>query len=215
MDDFVLKKKVNYWWYATLLPIEKKIVKWIMKTSITPNMITLFNLMVIFPLVGFTAYKKYYILIALLVQIYMFLDNVDGDLARNKHMQSELGAKLDVITDTIFFTFGYLFIGLSVELPIYVIIIAIMIQHIYGIVATYYIVPKIRNIKNFEHTKIKKYFAKKNIMFGMDTTLEMLITSVLLLMPIRRFVFIVCPVLWVMDMFYRIYELNWINRKNM
>ena len=166
------------------------------------------------PLICLMAWEKSFFALALMVQIYMFLDIVDGNLARNKHMQSELGKKLDVISDTLFYTVGYFFIGLGVEAPIGVVLMAILVQHFYGMIATYYIVPKIRKLEVFKHTRLKKFFIDRDILFGMDASLETLITSVLLLTSIRKYIYIVCPVLWMLDLIYRLYELNWVNRYN-
>lgn len=91
---------------------------------------------------------------------------------------------------------------------------AILVQHFYGMIATYYIVPKIRKLEVFKHTRLKKFFIDRDILFGMDASLETLITSVLLLTSIRKYIYIVCPVLWMLDLIYRLYELNWVNRYN-
>ena len=203
-----MKRKDNYWWERTLVLWGKPFIKFLIRTPITPNMVTVFNLMVIFPAICVMALLQRYYLLALFVQVYMFLDVVDGNLARNKNMKSELGRKLDIFADTLFFTVGYFFIGLGLNLSIFQILFAILVQQIYGMTATYYIVPKLRNKEHFEHTKLKKFFMSKDILFGMDATLETLITSIMLLMPIRKYLFIVCPILWILDLIYRLVELN-------
>lgn len=48
----------------------------------------------------------------------------------------------------------------------------------------------------------------------MDATFETLITSIFLLSPFRKVIYIICTLLWMIDLIYRLYELNWINRKN-
>lgn len=214
MSEFIMKRKDNYWWEVTLVKLGKPLIIFLTHTPVTPNMVTLVNLIVVFPLICFTAWKKYFYVLAVLIQLYMFLDIVDGNLARNKHMQSEIGKKLDIISDTIFYTVGYFFIGIGVELPAWAILAAIAIQHCYGVIATYYIVPKIHKLKVFEHTRFKQFFIERDILFGMDASLETLITTVLLLTSMRKYIFVVCPLLWIIDMIYRIYELNWVNRKN-
>ena len=214
MSEFIMKRKDNYWWEVTLVKLGKPFIIFLTHTSVTPNMITLINLIIMLPLICLMAWEKSFFALALMVQIYMFLDIVDGNLARNKHMQSELGKKLDVISDTLFYTVGYFFIGLGVEAPIGVVLMAILVQHFYGMIATYYIVPKIRKLEVFKHTRLKKFFIERDILFGMDASLETLITSVLLLTSIRKYIYIVCPVLWMLDLIYRLYELNWVNRYN-
>lgn len=214
MSEFVMKRKENYWWERRLVLFGKPLIMFLVHTPITPNIITLFNLIIIFPVVCFWAVEKNFYMLALFVQVYMFFDILDGNLARNKNMKSELGRKLDIISDTLFYTIGYFFIGISIDIPVILVIVAILVQQIYGMVATYYIVPQIRRLQSFKHTRLKSYFCKKGILFGMDASLETLITSVLLLLPIRGYIFIVCPVLWLVDLIYRLYELKWVNRGN-
>lgn len=189
----------------------KPLVMFLVKTPVTPNMVTVFNLLIIFPLVCFANVKKYYYLLALLVQVYMFLDVVDGNLARNKNMKSELGRKLDIFADTLFYTVGLFFIGCGLEMPIWCVLGWIVVQQIYGFTATYYIVPRIRKLEEFKHTKLKAFFIEKDILFGMDASLECLIISIFLLLPCRQLTVIICPILWLVDLVYRLYELKIVN----
>ena len=214
MENFVMKRSVNYWWERTLVQFGRKVILCLVKSPITPNMVTLFNLFVIVPLVCFVSIKKWYFLIAILFQVYMFLDIVDGNLARNKHMQSELGRRLDIISDTIFFTVVIFFVGISLELSIISVLVPICIHQIYGLIATYYIVPQMKKMSCFKHTKLKQWFAERGIIFGMDATLETLIVSILLLTPIRGWCLGICGVLWVADLCYRLYELKIFNKNN-
>lgn len=79
------------------------LLRFFLKTSITPNQITLLSL--IFGVLSsfFFAFGKYqYSLIGgLLVQIAMVLDVLDGEVARLKKLFSKRGAWLDVISDVI------------------------------------------------------------------------------------------------------------------
>lgn len=212
--EFIMKRKDNYWWERTLVMMGKPLIMLLVESSITPNMVTMVNLIINIPLIIFCAWNKSFYILAMLIQLYMFLDIVDGNLARNKHMQSELGRRLDIFSDTIFYIVCFFFVGLGLDISIYSIVIFILVQQIYGLTATYYIVPKLKRLSRFEHTKIKKFFINKDILFGMDASLETLITSILLLLPIRRIIFIICPLLWAIDLIYRLYELNWVNRNN-
>lgn len=94
MSEFIMKRKDNYWWEVTLVKLGKPFIIFLTHTSVTPNMITLINLIIMLPLICLMAWEKSFFALALMVQIYMFLDIVDGNLARNKHMQSELGEKI-------------------------------------------------------------------------------------------------------------------------
>lgn len=208
MEDLIMKRKDNYWWNRTLVMCGKPFIKFLINTSITPNMITIFNLLFIFPVICiFAVWQKYYML-ALLVQVYMFLDVVDGTLARNKHMESEFGGKLDILADTLFYTIGYFLIGWGLEISVRQILAALVVQQIYGMVTTYYIVPQIRKLDNFKRTKLKEFFSQRDILFGMDASFETFITSVMLIFPFRKYIFIVCPILWMADLIYRLYELR-------
>ena len=213
MDDFVIKQRVNYWWEWTLVRMGKPLIKRLIHTPVTPNMITACNLFAVLPLVCGASLKQHYILTAFLVQRYMFLDILDGNLARNKNMSSEFGRKLDIAADTIFYTFGLGIIGIGMKAPLSLIILAVLAQQIYGLTATYYILPHMRACENFQHTPLKKSFEKRNIIFGMDASLECFLISVFLLFPFRAFVFVICPILWLADLLYRLYELKLLNRR--
>ncbi|MFW5675577.1 MAG: CDP-alcohol phosphatidyltransferase family protein [Acetivibrio ethanolgignens] len=182
-------------------------------SPITPNMITLINIVAVIPSICLTGVARQFFLLAILVQLHMFIDTIDGNLARNKNMLSERGKKLDYAADTLFDTIGKLAIGMALDTPVWLILAAIAVQQGYGVIATYYIVPDIRKRKDFKRTRIKQFFWDKGILFGMDTSMECLVISVLLLLPIRDYIFVVCPLLWIADLCYRLYELKWINRK--
>jgi len=64
------------------------------KTSITPNMITISNIIYSFFLY-YLAYHNHFLLVAFGIQLYLFLDILDGNLARYAKLQSKLGAWLD------------------------------------------------------------------------------------------------------------------------
>ena len=212
MKDFVWKRKVNYIWERTLVKLVKPVVLFLVDTPITPNMITFINLLLCFPFVLWACYLKNYFLIALGIQLYAILDVLDGNLARNKNMSSKLGKILDYIADTLFYIIGYSAIGIALELKILNIVGLIVIHQLYGLIATYYIVPSMRKVDKFNHTKLKKYFEDKGIIFGMDATLQCFITSILMLFPLRKYIFNICIILWIVDLIYRIYELKWCNR---
>ena len=161
MNEFVMKREVNYWWERTLVIMGKPLIMFLVNTSITPNMITLCNMLIVIPMVCIASWKQKFYVLALLVQLYMFFDILDGNLARNKNMKTELGRKLDIWSDTLFYTVGYFFIGLGLQEPIWTILFFILIQQVYGGVATYYIVPNIRKLDKFEHTKLKNIFIQK------------------------------------------------------
>lgn len=211
-SEFIMKRKDNYWWEQTLVKLLKPLIIRLVDSPITPNMVTLFNMLVVLPVICVVAYFRIYYLLAILIQIYACLDIVDGNLARNKNMKSELGRKLDILADTIFFTVGYTFVGIGMKVHWGWIVVFIGVQQIYGIIATFFIVPRLQRIENFKHTKVKQFFFDRGIIFGMDAIMETLITSILLLLPIRKGIFMICPILWGIDLIYRLYELLCVNR---
>lgn len=211
-EKFVWKRDVNYASEALMVNISKPLVNMLKKSSITPNMITMFNMVVIFPSIILVCLFDNYILISVLIFLYALFDVIDGNLARNKGLCSNFGKILDNVSDTLFYTVGYFFIGMSIKLNLWAILGLILIQQIYGIVATFYIVPQMKDKKNFKHTKLKQWFRDKGIIFGMDAVLQCIITVILLLCKLRRYIFLLCFILWLCDLVYRLYELIWYNR---
>ena len=214
MEHLIIKRKQNYWWYYMLFLMGEPLMRLLMKTPITPNMITLVNLLGIFPAICLAGVGKHFFVLAILVEIYMFIDTIDGNLARNKNMLSERGKKLDYLADTLFDTVGKIAIGIAIDTPVWLVLLAIAVQQGYGAIATHYIVPKIRSTENFKRTALKQFFWERGILFGMDTSMECLTISLMMLFPIRKYIFIACPLLWIIDLCYRLYELKWVNRGN-
>lgn len=207
MSEFVYKRAQNYFWERTLVEIAKRPVMFLCKTPVTPNMVTIFNLLVNTAVCCLSACKKNYVITAVFIQIYMLLDCVDGDLARNKRMTTELGKKLDELADFIFFTVFYLVLGWNMDISFWWAVALVVVQHIYGFTATYYIVPQIKNWGgNFKRTRIKKFFYNRGILFGMDVTLQCLVTTLMLVTSYREYLFLVNAVLWIVDLIYRLYE---------
>lgn len=208
MQEFIMKRDQNYFWERTLVEVIKKPVLWLINTPVTPNMVTIGNLLVNVPLCCYFALKQEYILTAIFIQIYMLLDVLDGNLARNKKMTSSLGMKLDKMADFVFFTGFFLVLGWSMDIPFWWAICGVLAQNIYGLVATHYIVPIIRKTPNFKRTKLKSFFYDIGVLFGMDATLQTLVTTILLLTKFRGYLFLVNMFLWIIDMIYRLYEVS-------
>ena len=51
MSEFIMKRKDNYWWDVTLVKLGKPFIIFLTHTSVTPNMITLINLIIMLPLI--------------------------------------------------------------------------------------------------------------------------------------------------------------------
>src|SRR5471030_1277520 len=89
-NDRTMHVAERFYTYKLVEPI----LPMISKTFITPNMVTIAN--IIFSIILFYgAYNRDYIFCSIVIQIYLFLDILDGNLARYKNMKSKLGAKLD------------------------------------------------------------------------------------------------------------------------
>ena len=186
-----------------LLPI-------ISKTPITPNMVTIFNsFLAIF--IFYLAYNQKYIGVAILIQVYLFLDILDGNLARYKNMKSDLGAKLDNINDRIFYTLIFVFIGIG-EVPLYLIISVVLLINIYAILATFYIVPRLRKLNTVERFGIKKYFMDRGFIIGMDLGTVDILTTLFLLLDKINILYMVLTVGFVLDIIVRLIELWWNER---
>lgn len=213
MDKLQYKRKdktmhiVEYFYTSKLV---EPLLPILSKTFITPNMITLFNSFFALVILYF-GYNKRYFSVAIFIQIYLFLDILDGNLARYKNMKSELGAKLDSINDRFFYTLIFVFIGIkNIQLPL--IILVVVLINIYGIIATYYIVPRLRKMNVIKRWGIKKYFMDKGFIIGMDLGTIDIITSVFLIFGKIKLLYIVLIIGLVLDIVYRLIEL-WYNMK--
>ena len=186
-----------------LLPI-------ISKTPITPNMVTIFNSFIAM-FIFYLAYNQKYIGVAILIQIYLFLDILDGNLARYKNMKSDLGAKLDNINDRIFYTLIFVFIGIG-EVPLYLIISVIFLINLYAILATFYIVPRLKKLETVERRGLKKYFMNRGFIIGMDLGTVDILTTIFLLLDKINILYMILIVGFVLDIIMRLTELWWNER---
>lgn len=188
------------------IDIIEKIMPNLSKTFITPNIITIFNL-IFGLLVIYMAYKGKFMITAIGYQIYELLDHLDGSLARYKNMTSKLGARLDVIGDSIFYNLIYIAIGFGrID---YIIILGVILSiNIYSVITTFYIVPKLRMLKKIERRGIKRWFLDRGYIIGMDLTLLGAITSIGLVISKLEVMYIVIIILYIFDIIYRIHELN-------
>ena len=88
----------------------------------------------------------------------------------------------------------------------------ILLVNIYGILATFYIVPKLRQLKAIRRRGIKKFFMDKGFIIGMDLgTVDILMTVFLLLGRIR-ILYIILIIGFIFDIIVRLRELWWNER---
>lgn len=184
-----------------------KLLPYVGKTFLTPNILTSLNIInsvIIFLSIW---YGKYF-LAAILVQLYLFLDILDGNLARYQGKSTRIGAILDKISDRLFYNGVIIVLGLKIEINILWILAYLVIHNLYGIIATFYIVPHIRKMDSFRRDKVKQYFMDKGIILGMDLSSQDLITSVLILTPYKEWIIYLSTCLYGIDLIYRLIELQ-------
>lgn len=180
------------------------------RTWITPNMITIFNSFFAL-LIFYLAYKEQYLILGFFIQLYLFLDILDGNLARYKNLKSKFGAVLDNINDRIFYSFIFIFIGIG-EVPSLLIGSVVILINFYALLATFYIVPRLRLLPRVERKGIKKFFIKRGFIIGMDTgTVALITTGFLLLNEIEKLYYVLI-VGFLVDIVVRLLEL-WRNEK--
>ncbi len=98
-------------------PVSRKLTRFFLNTSIHPNQITLFSFAMGLGSALCFAQGTYQTNIfgGLLLLFSTWVDGADGEIARLKFMETELGGKLDIVCDNIvhFFVFGAIGWGLS------------------------------------------------------------------------------------------------------
>lgn len=208
VQQYSFQKRPQYYWIERIYTdIVAKLLPIIAKTSITPNMITILNLFNIV-IISYLTLTKSYVAVAILVQVYLFIDILDGNLARYKNMSSEFGAKLDVISDYIFYNFFFVVLGISIEIGIIWLVVYLIIFNSYGLIATHYIVPRIRKISNYRRKGFKKYCFERGIIVGMEGGMQDVITTVLLFTVYKDWIFYSICLLYLIDLLYRLVELK-------
>lgn len=128
-------------------------------------------------------------------------------------MKSALGAKLDSINDKTFYTLVYFFIGYK-AVPLFLILGVALLINLYGIIATYYIVPRLRKLNKIERHGLKKYFMDRGFIIGMDLGTIDILTTVFLLLNLIQPLYIVLVVGLIFDIVYRLRELKYNEKLN-
>jgi phosphatidylglycerophosphate synthase len=95
--------------------ISIRIVKLLLHSSITPNQITLFSIVVglISSIMFVTAIPIYFFMGALILELYYIIDAVDGQLARYKKLSSMTGGYFDYVSNYIVHPCVFFCIGLG------------------------------------------------------------------------------------------------------
>lgn len=189
--------------------VVEPILPLIAKLPVTPNQITIFNVIVSFA-IYYLAFKGNLKAVAILIQFYLFLDILDGNLARYKNMRSKLGAKLDFWCDRFFYNLIFISIGFG-KVDLSLLILIIICVNAYAIVPTYYIVPGLRKLKEVKRFGLKKVMMEKGYIIGMDLgTVDFVFTFFLLTNLISlSALFIILIIGYVFDLLYRCFELKY------
>ncbi len=177
------------------------------RIGITPNQVTIVNLLNGFLIFGLIACRLY-IPAALLIQFYLFLDILDGNLARYREQATKLGAVLDHIGDRLFYNGVILVLGLTTPVHWIWILLFLVVHNLHSLSATYYIVPAIRKMQTFQRFGLKKALMDRGYILGMDLSTQDLILSALIATPWRIRIIPIVTVLYLADLIYRLLELE-------
>lgn len=209
--EAVLKRKHFYWAEKVYTGLVVKLLPYIAKTPITPNMVTFLNIINSFVLY-YLILNNSFVIAAILIQVYLFLDILDGNLARYKNMGSTLGKYLDLFCDILFYNIFYIFLGIKIYIGWEWIVAYLVVQNLYGLIATKYIVPGLKSLKKIKRDYVKQSLMDRGILLGMDMSTQTVITSILLLTSFKSWIIISITILFIIDLLYRLIELKIYNR---
>ncbi len=208
MDQPTIRKRPHYYltekWYTDLVIL---ILPGIARTGITPNQVTLANLvngLIIFALL----LTGHFLAAALLIQVYLIFDILDGNLARYTATFSKLGAVLDNLGDRFFYNGVIIVIGLATGSHWGWTIFFLIAHNLHAAAATLYIVPRIKAHPDFRRFRHKQYLMDRGYILGMDLSSQDLIMSVLLLTSWSHWIVPITASLYAADVLYRLLELQ-------
>lgn len=176
------------------------------RLRITPNQVTLANLLNGLAIFGLIATGRS-LAAAILIQLYLFLDILDGNLARYRNMASKLGAVLDNFGDRFFYNIVIVVIGWTAGNSWLWILAFLLAHNLHAAAATFIIVPAIKRNPGFRRFAFKQALMDRGHIFGMDLSTQDLIMSVLLPTPWRIWIVPACALLYAADLLFRLAEL--------
>lgn len=207
-----IDKKVTYYlteYLFRVLVIQKFIlIPLATKTKITPNQVTIFGFLLV--LLSFVCIcLQFNVLAGIFYFLYFISDLLDGMLARYKNAFSKLGHFLDGLVDRIAFNFVYIVLYFSHDdISLYCVIFIILIFNIHCLTATYYIVPKLKTLKEIRRFGIKKWFFDRGFILGVDASLYDILVSLMLISCRFEFFMIFIGLIYLFDLLYRLHELK-------
>ena len=208
-----LKRKHFYFLEKHYTDLVVWMLPWFAKIGITPNQVTIVNLLngiLIFVLIAFHQYVP----AAILIQLYLILDILDGNLARYRELSTKLGAVLDHLGDRLFYNGVIIVLGLATPVHWIWILLFLVAHNLHALAATYYIVPAIRNMQTFQRFGLKKALMDRGYILGMDLSTQDLILSALIATPWRGWIIPSVTLLYLVDLIYRLIELERNRRLN-
>ena len=176
------------------------------RLRVTPNQVTSANLLNGLLIFGLIA-TGHFLAAAVLIQLYLFLDILDGNLARYRDMSSKLGAVLDNFGDRFFYNGVMLVIGWTTGNSWLWILAFLLAHNLHAAAATFIIVPAIRKNPGFRRFAFKQALMDRGYIFGMDLSSQDLIMSLLLPTPWRIWIVPTCALLYAADLVFRLLEL--------
>lgn len=211
-----LEKKRSYYiieYFYRVLIIQRYILLPLAKTSIKPNHITI--MAGIFAFLSFVMIFYHSIILAgILYLLYDFLDHIDGMLARYKNLSSKWGHFLDVFVDTLAFNGVFIMVCFSFDVSIYCVIFVLCAMNLHGLICSFYIVERLKLLKNIQRFGIKKFFLDRGFILGIDASLFSVLVALSLFSGYFEFFFYLIGGIYVFDVIYRAIELKKNERLN-
>lgn len=186
--------------------ISLRITKLLVKTSITPNQITFFSLVLSLIAAYFFIFGNYYYALigVLFLHLSFLFDHVDGEIARYKNLKSLFGAWFDQVTDRIMesLVFVGITIGVYINMNNYLVFI-------FGMLAVFnlFMVGYVRSttpLLGIKH-KAQLKIGKKMHIGSVDTTILLITLGTIFNLLYYVLVFYACFVwlAWVYQIYTR------------
>ncbi|MFY4733922.1 CDP-alcohol phosphatidyltransferase family protein [Campylobacter jejuni] len=193
--------------YFYRIILARRYLPFLAKINIHPIAITALNT-IIFPITLYFLYFEYFLVSAILIQIYALIDHTDGMLARYTNKQTYIGSRLDRFNDNVFFNAIFIFIALGANLSLYLAFMTIICMNIHNAFGMFYFSKKLRSLKKIRRFGIKKWFLDRNFILGIDCSLMLTLVSLFLIIDEVFLLFYVVSFLYLLDVIYRFIELK-------
>ncbi|AII15324.1 SAM-dependent methyltransferase [Campylobacter iguaniorum] len=190
-----------------VLIIQRFILLPLVKTKITPNQITIVSFLFV-SLCFYYIFTHQNLLAGLSFFIYSLLDHIDGMLARYKNLSSKIGHYLDVFVDEIAFNAVFIVLYISYDIDIFALLAVLIMMNLHGLVCTFYIVKKLRKLKQIYRFGIKKFLFERGFILGIDASLLAILIVCAITTQYYDAFFYLIAALFLIDVVYRYFELR-------